>query len=974
MAMARKILWLGWINMLLLLCSCPILCSAQEYRDEDWIRTVYNEDNGLPTGEANAIVQTSDGYIWIGSYGGLIRFDGVEFLNFSEQNELNSSSIRALYEGQDGRLYVGTNDMGVYVYEEGVFSHIDSLDGENSFYSVRSFAETSDGTVYTGTTSGLARIQDGEMAAVPGTQGKIIYDLTCDGMDSIWACADDGQVLIVRDGNVFTEIDDSAWLTDECYCVLAAADGRVYLGSSSDEVARVEMRDDRYGKDSFEGERMRTGQLQTINRLYEDTEGRIWVMAGNGMGYLSDDGSLSIPSAMRNQASVCAMIQDYEGSLWSASTKTGVSYYSHGKYWNFNEAGGLDGVVVNAVLHHGDTCYIGTDGGLIVVGSDFTREENQLTKAVAGKRVRHITYGDDGTLWLCLYGEGLLQYETKDGSSRLYTTQDGLLGDQVRQSLLLSDGTLAVAGTDGINLMKDGEVIKSYGEKELPYPFILCMYELEDGTLLAGSDGMGIYAIRGDTVEQFYREEGLESGVVMRMVQDPESGEIWISAGDDLYLWDNDGIHRMVFDSGSGSVFDIFLVGEKLWLMKSNGPVVVDKSALYESKGKGRKLSKECGLTGTLVANSWNDLSEDGSLWLCTNNGVSVIPTENIPVNTTAPKGTVTRVIVDGEVLPVSEEIELPASAKRITMNFAVMSYTLGEKSVEYRLEGFDEELIKSNFSDLSGISYTNLAGGDYVFRMTVFNEDGVKGSDCVLRIHKAYHFWERGWIMAMLMLALIMLISVVFQAVYRMKIRGLKKRQAEYRSIIEQSLSTFANAIDAKDKDTNGHSGRVAVYARELARRMKLPDSEQETVYYTALLHDIGKIGIPDSILKKNGKLTEEEWTVVRSHPIIGGEILREFTAIPGISDGVKYHHEFYNGKGYCEGLKGEEIPLRARIIAVADAFDAMCSTRYYHNGSTVAYAREEIIRCRGTQFDPKVADCMIKMIDDGFMDKIEG
>lgn len=329
-----------------------------------------------------------------------------------------------------------------------------------------------------------------------------------------------------------------------------------------------------------------------------------------------------------------------------------------------------------------------------------------------------------------------------------------------------------------------------------------------------------------------------------------------------------------------------------------------------------------------------------------------------------------TRIIVDGEELPVSEKIELPASAKRITLNFAVMSYTLGEKNVEYRLEGFDEEVVQSSFSDLSGISYTNLSGGDYTFHMTVFNEDGVKGSDCVIQIHKAYHFWELGWVMAMLILVFAVLISAVFQVVYRMKIRSLKKRQAEYRSIIEQSLSTFANAIDAKDKDTNGHSGRVAVYARELARRMKLSDSEQEMVYYTALLHDIGKIGIPDSILKKNGKLMEEEWTIVRSHPVIGGEILHEFTAIPGISDGVKYHHEFYDGKGYCEGLKGEKILLQARIIAVADAFDAMCSTRYYHDGSTVAYAREEIIRCCGTQFDPKVVDCMIKMIDEGFMD----
>ena len=137
MTIAGKMFRLVWLCVLLFLCGLPMVCSAQEYRDEDWIRTVYNEDNGLPTGEANAIVQTSDGYVWIGSYGGLIRFDGKEFLNFSARKMLNSSSIRALYEGKNGILYIGTNDMGVYLYEKGVFSHAENSDGENSFYSVR---------------------------------------------------------------------------------------------------------------------------------------------------------------------------------------------------------------------------------------------------------------------------------------------------------------------------------------------------------------------------------------------------------------------------------------------------------------------------------------------------------------------------------------------------------------------------------------------------------------------------------------------------------------------------------------------------------------------------------------------------------------------------------------------------------------------------------------------------------------------
>ncbi|MCD7834594.1 MAG: HD-GYP domain-containing protein, partial [Lachnospiraceae bacterium] len=232
-------------------------------------------------------------------------------------------------------------------------------------------------------------------------------------------------------------------------------------------------------------------------------------------------------------------------------------------------------------------------------------------------------------------------------------------------------------------------------------------------------------------------------------------------------------------------------------------------------------------------------------------------------------------------------------------------------------------------------------------------------------------HFWETAWFLAFVFLAILAGVLLVIWLVSQIRVRSMKKRQEELKLIIEQSLHTFANAIDAKDSDTNGHSVRVANYSREIARRMNFSVEEQEQISYMALLHDIGKIGIPDSILKKAGKLTPEEWEIVKSHPRIGGEILSEFTVIPDIADGAKYHHEHYDGNGYCEGRKGEEIPLKARIIAIADSFDAMCSARHYQAGNTLEYAREELLRCSGTQFDPDIVVYMVDMIDDGFVKK---
>lgn len=220
-------------------------------------------------------------------------------------------------------------------------------------------------------------------------------------------------------------------------------------------------------------------------------------------------------------------------------------------------------------------------------------------------------------------------------------------------------------------------------------------------------------------------------------------------------------------------------------------------------------------------------------------------------------------------------------------------------------------------------------------------------------------------WVAITMMVVLSCMIFCFF--FLRHKMRQLEKQKRVYQSIVNQSLETFAHTIDAKDQDTNGHSIRVATYSKEIARRMGFTLEAQEKIYYMGMLHDIGKIGIPDSILKKPGKLTEDEMRIIRSHPTIGGEILKDFTAIAGISDGAKYHHERYDGKGYNEGLKGEQIPLFARIICVADCYDTMSSRRVYKDNHDDEYILNEFRKCSGKQFDPQIVPYMIEMIQDG-------
>ena len=197
-------------------------------------------------------------------------------------------------------------------------------------------------------------------------------------------------------------------------------------------------------------------------------------------------------------------------------------------------------------------------------------------------------------------------------------------------------------------------------------------------------------------------------------------------------------------------------------------------------------------------------------------------------------------------------------------------------------------------------------------------------------------------------------------------KTAELRESNRKVTNVLSQMIMALGSAIDAKDAYTNGHSERVARYSGELARRMGKSTQEINDIYYIGLLHDIGKIGIPDYIINKAGKLTEEEYELIKNHPNIGADILSSITEMPGISFGAHWHHERFDGKGYPDGLAGEDIPEVARIICVADAYDTMTSKRVYRDILPQKVARDEILKGRGTQFDPVIADYMLEMIDE--------
>ena len=223
--------------------------------------------------------------------------------------------------------------------------------------------------------------------------------------------------------------------------------------------------------------------------------------------------------------------------------------------------------------------------------------------------------------------------------------------------------------------------------------------------------------------------------------------------------------------------------------------------------------------------------------------------------------------------------------------------------------------------------------------------------------------------IQSLIFVSLILGIIIRYQGnAYESKKRELDKANATLSQVNEriilQSMYALAKTIDAKDIYTNGHSMRVAKYSGMIAQRMGLSEKEIEHISNMAMLHDIGKIGIPDSIINKASKLTDAEYDIIKKHPEIGYQILSEMPELKDIAIGARWHHERYDGKGYPDGLKGDDIPLKARIICVADSYDAMSSNRSYRKFLPQDVVRSELEKGCGTQFDPVIAGIMLDIM----------
>ncbi|UQZ91038.1 hypothetical protein C4J81_18165 [Deltaproteobacteria bacterium Smac51] len=926
-------------------------------------QTVYDLNGPIPIVQANQVLQTRDGYIWIASYDGLFRYDGRMTKFFSlEGDGFPSVSITALYEDSRQRLWVGTNNAGLVLMDKGKIS-IFSIEEGLSSSSVRAVAEDSQGNIYASTVFGVVRISpelEVEPLKVEGREEFLAIDIMVSSEDELWCVLNNGAVLVVRDSQVTHEFAPRHFNELIINSVFQSSAGDIYLGSTDTRAVII--------SPSGAYRLVDTGDCSTINSFNQDSAGRIWVSSDTGIGFFEDNQFFPVPGTLIS-ASIENMIEDYEGNLWFASSRHGVLEVTRSKFVQVSQRARLPEMTVNATHMYNGDLFIATDEGLFIMDHRYMLIQTPLTDYLRGTRLRSLLADGQGNLWICTYtGKGLIIYRP-DGS--FDSINDGPLRDKVRCVIPSRFGGVIAGGSLGVAIVRDGQVVRSYGRQEgLTNPVILSLYEDENGVIYAGSDGGGIYRLEGDEVSVYSERDGLSSSVILRMAADPEFGGVWISTGNGLNFMDENGIRNIdKLGSAAANIYDIQMVDQEgIWLLGSGGIISGLRSNLLSGDPlEVEKFQRRDGLTYPLTANSWNYMAPDGTLYISCTKGVLSIDTDDVYRNLTIPKLLISQVEVDGQVHDHPASLVLSSDTNRLNITFSLLSFTAATgNSATVFLKGFDKNPETLPTEVTTTVSYTNLPGGEYVFEVSGVNKDGIESQTVALSVVKQPHFMERP-IVRVGLGALVIGLAVLGGYLYNIhKTRAILKKQQEYRDITQQAIKAIADTIDAKDRYTAGHSHRVAEYSMAIARRMHFSEKQLEDLYYTALLHDIGKVGLEDQILNKQAALTDGEYMKMKNHVRVGGEILKSITVVKDIATGAKYHHERYDGKGYCEGLKAEEIPLFARIICVADSYDAMNSDRPYRKGLPQDVIIAELRRGAGTQFDAKIVAIMVDIINE--------
>ncbi len=761
---------------------------------EGFSAVLYDNTNGLPTSESNAIAETGDGFIWIGSYSGLIRYDGNSFERVDSSTGV--AGVKCLFVDHLDRLWIGTTDSGLVVMEKGEFRHWDKTDGLKSD-NVRIIAEDGDGMIYVAS-DGINLVDtDMNLRSLPDARvdGAYLASLRICPDGLVYALTDAGDIFTLRGGAVVDYYSQEEFAITCGACLMPDPEnpGSVYVECGNSQIC-CGSPENRFRDAEF----IDISPLAYVQQM-EAIGDTVWICTRNGIGALDATGFHKLDNFPMNN-SVGHVMTDYEGNLWFTSTRQGVMKVVSNRFLNLFERFGIPEEVVNSTCMYHNRLFIATDTGLKVVDKQEVLDRLPLHSAVTvsgrdlgaadllelldGCRIRSILRDSKGRLWISTWRtHGLLRYDR--GELTAFTVEDGLLSDTPRAIFEREDGSILVALTGGVNVIEGDRVTEAYGAADgILNSESLTVAEGFNGDILLGTDGGGMYIIRDGRVTHLGKEDGLSSEIVMRLKRDRRRDLIWLVTSNSISYLTPDYRVTTVRNFPYANNFDLYQNSrDEMWILSSNGIYVTStEEMLADRELNPIHYGMANGLPCITTANSYSELTEDGYLYIPGKAGVTKVNIEAAPAHISDLKVIIPYIDADGSrIYPDDKgDFRIGSRVRKVTIYSYIFNYSLVDPLVTYQLEGFDREGVTLNRSDLVPADYTNLPGGAYRFTLQLRDSLGLENNTLSVHILKEKSFYEQTWFYILAGLLAAACVFFILRLYLHKRIRSLEKKHQE--------------------------------------------------------------------------------------------------------------------------------------------------------------------------------------------------
>jgi len=762
----------------------------KEFGHQAWLT-----ENGLPQNTVQSIVQTQDGYLWIGTQEGLARFDGLNFFVFDKENTpaFKSNDIRFLHEDKQGRLWISTS-YGLVCRHNGQFTSFTVNEGlpDNS---VGPIVEDTKGNVWIGTAGGLSRFENGNFKTFTAEQG-----LSRNVIQTLCARAD-GSMLVGTSAGMQSLRDDhfsSFTLPDyvnvaNITAIAETEDHTVWFGTL-DGLALVN------GPNSAP----LTLSNNRISALRLDRAGALWVATSGGVVRVKNGAAETFSAADGLSSNlVLSVYEDREGSIWIGTEAGGLNLLKSKKFNTFTTKDGLPSDLVKAIYQDPQGgIWIGSNGGGLTLFKNGSFTTWTTRDGLSSDVVLSLAGDADGTIWIGT-PDGLNRF--KDGKFQTYTFAEGLSNDLVRSVLVDRNGGLWAGTRDGLNSFRDNEFTTYTTHDGLANNFIGAIYEDSKGNLWVGTLG-GLNKIQDGKFQTFTTRDGLSSNTVISLYEDA-SGDLWIGTN-------GGGLNRFrdnQFVSFTNTPDVIYRILEdkqqNLWCSSNKGIFRVNKNDLDNPVFYGPAdgtLTRECSGGGHPAG--WK--TSDGRIWFATIKGLAVIDPENIPLNTSPPPIAIEQLFVDNESIPLTQKVTLSPGIARLDFYYTALSFIAPENvRFKYKLEGFDDNWIDGGGRRVA--SYTNLRPGNYKFRVIAANNDGVwNETGAALDFYLQPRFYQTYWFY----LLCVLLLALTAWQLYRLRVRRMA---LQFRAVLAERNRIAREIHDNLAQDILGISVQLELVAR---------------------------------------------------------------------------------------------------------------------------------------------------------------